>query len=155
MVDELFTATDEKNDTKDSLYGLLKSNAAPTLLSDALPNDAPTDKQMCPWCESDVWMSQEEFELHLAVSHPEKVDESLTQTVMAAFANPDLLRAIPDGGKKKKKRRLSESGSVSEKRKRKKTEKAGASKAEWSCSVCTFANTRVSRKCKMCQTPKV
>jgi len=157
LTDEIFTAA-EAGDAKDSLYGLLKSNAAPTMLDAGIPDAPPTDKQLCPWCDCEVFMSQEEFEMHLAVAHPEKIDESLTQTVMAAFANPDLLRADPIKGKPAKKRKLSESGAKSKRRKKSDagaSKKAGTAKTAWSCSVCTFANTRLSRKCKMCQTPRV
>eukprot|EP00483_Globobulimina_turgida_P002660 UN02664 len=37
-------------------------------------------------------MEEEEFQIHIATKHPSLVNELLTQTIMASFHNPDILK---------------------------------------------------------------
>eukprot|EP00483_Globobulimina_turgida_P004461 UN04470 len=74
------------NDT--SILGLLSDNYSPNLISSSIIN-----KQLCPYCiTNDILMDEEEFQIHIAIKHPSLVNESLTQTIMASFHNPDILK---------------------------------------------------------------
>jgi len=124
---------------KGSLFGLLAQNPAPNLISSGVS----MERQLCPHCANDDrFMSREEFGVHIAVSHPSLVDDTLTQTVMASFETPELL----SGASSKRKLPPDAMDTAERDTKQSKSE-------QWSCKKCTFQNFQ-ARKCKMCQTPK-
>ena len=116
----------ENNNNDNSLFGLLKSNHEPNLVSIGYHDDDDqnqnkninqSNRQLCPHCISDdTLMDQEEFQIHIASKHPHLVDATLTQTIMASFNNPDIINNNNNNNnniknkklkKKKKRRKLS------------------------------------------------
>eukprot|EP00484_Ammonia_sp_Unknown_P018099 CAMPEP_0197028246 /NCGR_PEP_ID=MMETSP1384-20130603/7975_1 /TAXON_ID=29189 /ORGANISM="Ammonia sp." /LENGTH=838 /DNA_ID=CAMNT_0042457217 /DNA_START=21 /DNA_END=2534 /DNA_ORIENTATION=+ len=90
----------------DSLFGLLKSNPMPTRVDttsfavDAMSSSL-NDRQLCPHCvEDDTLLTQEEFETHIALKHPDLIDATLTQSIMASFSNPDIVQYPNDDHRK-------------------------------------------------------
>jgi len=141
MFDELSVDGVGSSSNKNSIFGLLAQNPEPNLIATGTVNT----KQLCPHCtEEDRFMELEEFEMHMAVSHPTLVDDTITQTVMASFNDPNLL-AMSQG----KRRKLSADATDLAVRghKQSKTE-------QWSCRACTFINAVGQRKCQLCRTPK-
>eukprot|EP01083_Nonionella_stella_P095061 266797_1 len=127
----------------DSLFGLLKSNPKPTLLDDSFAMDAiassVANKQLCPHCDNDdCLMNEEEFHMHIAIKHPNALNQQITQTIMASFHDENSYQKNKTN--KKKRRKLSNSN-----RKH---------KQKWTCHVCTFVNQRAKQTCCVCKAPK-
>jgi len=144
--DAVQNGDDSMKPDKNSLFGLLAQNPEPTMISTTVDEQENT-KQLCPHCKKeDRFMSREEFELHMAVSHPTLIDDTLTQTVFAAFADPDLVTMSQS------KRRKVSLGPADIDMTVRGTNPIKT--AQWSCSMCTYMNASTKRRCQMCQTPR-